>query len=368
MTNTATKPKPKFNWSAISTRLIYLTIAVGGTAGVIWLLLVLAGVFHEKVPSESTAIHRPLPAGAQTALVERLVQPRYETAVGTIKPVHESSVAAKLLARVIEVNVKAGQTVKSGDLLVRLDDADLQSRLSQAQSARDAAVALAQQTKSEFTRIQNLFEKNAVSRTEFEQAETSMRTTAAEVERANQAIEEAQVVVEYATILAPFDGLIVDKRIEPGDMVSPGQILLTLYDPTRMQLVASVRESLAVRLKVGQTLPARMDSLGYQCQATITEVVPEAESSSRSFQVKVSGPCPPGIYSGMFARLLLPLDDEVLLAVPQSAVRRVGQITLVDVVSQDQLIRRHVQIGRSLDNEKIEILSGLAVGERVLVH
>jgi RND family efflux transporter MFP subunit len=357
--------RSRFVWGP---QLGYLLVAVGGTVGVTYLLLVLAGFFHEKVPTETPAVARELPAGAQVVQVQRLVQPRFETAVGTIKPVHESSVAAKLLARVLEVNVKAGQPVQAGDLLVKLDDADLQARLSQAQAALVGAEAQASQTSSEFARIQSLFEKSAVSQTEFEQAQAAMRTAAASVQRATKAIEEARVFVEYATITAPFDGLIVDKRVEPGDTVSPGQVLLSLYDPTRMQLVASVRESLAIHLKIGQQLAARMDALGYQCQATITEVVPEAQASSRSFQVKVSGPCPPGIYSGMFARLLLPLEDEVVLAVPNSAIRRVGQLTLVDVVQNQQLIRRHVQLGRMLDDDLVEVLSGLAENESVLIH
>lgn len=368
MKTTAKTTKTRPAWSTMGPRVMYLLVAVAGTAGVTWLLLVLAGVFHEKVPSDSASTARKLPANAPTALVEKLVQPRFETAVGTIKPVHESSVASKLLARVLEVNVKAGQTVKSGDVLVRLDDADLQARLSQADAALQAAEAQAAQAASEFSRIQNLFDKNAVSRTEFDQAEAAKHTTTANVQRANKTVEEARVFLDYATITAPFDGLVVDKKVEPGDTVSPGQVLLTLYDPTRMQLVASVRESLAIHLRVGQALSARMDSLGYQCQATITEVVPEAESNSRSFQVKVSGPCPPGIYSGMFARLLLPLEDETILAVPQKAIRRVGQLTLVDVVDHDHLIRRHVQLGRNLDQDQVEVLSGLAAGERVLLH
>jgi RND family efflux transporter MFP subunit len=161
-------------------------------------------------------------------------------------------------------------------------------------------------------------------------------------------------------------GIVVDKKVESGDTVTPGQVLLKLYDPTRMQLVASVRESLAQRLEVGQTVSARLETLDHDCGATISEVVPEAEAASRSFAVKATGPCPPGVYSGMFGRLLLPLANEEILVVPAAAVRRVGQLAMVDVVHGDTTQRRHVQLGRQIDGD-YEVLAGLQAGERVVL-
>ena len=95
-------------------------------------------------------------------------------------------------------------------------------------------------------------------------------------------------------------------------------------------MVATVRESLAMGLEVGQQVAARLDSLGLDCHATISEIVPEAQAESRSFQVKVTGPCPPNVYSGMFGRIFIPLGEEEVLVVPPRAVRRVGQLEEVD--------------------------------------
>jgi len=161
-----------------------------------------------------------------------------------------------------------------------------------------------------------------------------------------------------------MSGIIVDKQVEAGDTVAPGQVLLTLFDPTRMQLIASVRESLTQRLEVGQTIGVRVDAIDKTCEGQISEIVPEAEAASRSFQVKVTGPCPPGIYSGMFGRLLIPLDEQEVLVIPATAVRQVGQLHLVDVAEDDVLRRRTVQVGR-LFGDDVEILSGLRAGERV---
>lgn len=119
-------------------------------------------------------------------------------------------------------------------------------------------------------------------------------------------------------------------------------------------------------MKVGQQIAARIDTLGYDCRATISEVVPEAQAESRSFQVKVTGPCPPNIYSGMFGRIFIPLEDEDVLVVPTQAIRQVGQLDEVDVIQGNRVNRRAVQLGRTLDEGR-EVLSGLSEGERVVL-
>jgi RND family efflux transporter MFP subunit len=341
-------------------------VAIAGSIGVAILLMVLSGVFQPKT-SEATAVqHRTIPENATVAEVQVIRRPRFESAVGTIKPIHESAVAAKILARVTEVNFTAGKPVTAGEVLVRLSDEDLQSRLKQAEAQWSSASASAQQAQSDLQRAQQLHSRNAISEAEFETALTATKTRNAELERAQRAVEESKVFLGYATIVAPFTGIVVDKQIEPGDTVSPGQPLLTIYDPAEMQLVANVRESLAMQLKVGQSIPAMLESMDHQCMATVREVVPQADVGSRSFQIKVSGPCPPGIYSGMFGRILLPLEEESLVVVPQQAVHRVGQLTLVDVVDGSNVVRCNVQIGREIDGT-FEVLSGLKAGERVLI-
>ncbi len=339
---------------------------LAGIVGVTLLLMVFAGYFHTKVDATPSARLRPPPAGAKYAVVTEITQPRYESAIGAIKPVHEANVASKILARVLEVNVTAGKKVTVGEVLVRLSDDEQRSRVQQAEANRESMAAELQLAQSEVARARQLIRSNSISQAEFDTALTRVQTTQASADRANRAVEEAKVYLDFATIVAPFSGIIVDKSVQPGDTVSPGQTLLSLYDPTHMQLVANVRESLAMKLQVGQQLPARMESLGYECLATVSEVVPKADVSSRSFEVKVSGPCPPGVYSGMFGRLMLPLEDEHLLLIPAETIQRVGQLTFVQVLTEVGLARRSIQVGRVF-KDQVEILTGLRVGEQVLI-
>ena len=342
-------------------------VLLGFAAGVTLLLLWLAGKFSPKVPAvDATAEASDSDVKDRFASAHLIRVPLTESAVGTVRAVHETTLGSRLLARVMEVNLQAGQNVQAGDILIRLDDTDLRAKLEQAKAAVSSAEAVLARASSDEKRYAELLEPRAVSRQQYDTAVASLRTAEAGLLQAKETVKEVQATLDWATIRSPIDGTVIDKKVERGDMVSPGQMLVTLYNPKRMQLVASVRESLTHRLQIGQSIGVQVEGLGKQCSGTVSEIVPEAQSASRSFQVKVTGPCPPGIYSGMFGRILIPLDEEQVLVIPRAAVRKVGQLELVEVAQQDRITRRMIRTGRTFDND-VEVLSGLRDGEKVVL-
>jgi membrane fusion protein (multidrug efflux system) len=336
---------------------------------VVVMMLWLSGKFSPKVPQAAAT----LPSSNQKidksrAVAARLItMPLTESAVGTIRAVHETTISSKLLSRVTALDLKAGQKVRQGDVLVQLDDGDLRARLQQARATVASAEAVRNQAAVDEQRVSSMLKTFVASRQEYDKAATALKSADAELNRAREAVNEVQSLLDYATVRSPLDGTVVDKRVDVGDTVMPGQVLATLYDPKRMQLVASVRESLAYRLQVGQPIGVQVDVLHKLCSGTVSEIVPEAQSASRTFQVKVTGPCPPGIYSGMFGRIVIPLDDEKILVIPARAVRNVGQLEMVDVLEEGQAQRRAIRTGRHID-DSVEVLSGLKEGEKVLNH
>ena len=353
-------PAKGAGWLA-KTMLILATFVVLTVA-----LMFLAGVFHRKVPSELPAKDKVDPSLLVLDEVRSIRRPRYETAVGTIKAVHEAGVASRLLARVMEVNVKAGQPVQQGDVLMRLDDADLQARHKQAEASLVAAKANREQAASEMSRAEALRLNKAIAASDYDRTATVLRTADAEMSRATQGVQESQALLSYATIKATMTGLIIDKKVEVGDTVVPGQVVATLFNPGKMQLIASVRESLALRLSVGQKVPGRLESLDLECEATISEIVPEAQASSRSFIVKATGPCPAGVYSGMYGRLLIPLEEEDVVVVPSRAIQRVGQLEMIRVLEDGHVLRRSIRTGRMI-GDKAEVLAGARPGEKIVL-
>jgi RND family efflux transporter MFP subunit len=281
--------------------------------------------------------------------------------------VHETAVASKILARVRKVYVAAGDQIARGDLLVELDDEDMKSIRDEAEARLEQAKATQAQAQTEFDRIERLLKQNAASKVEYDRTRTALLEANAKLQQARSALKLAETNLGYTRSISPLTGIVSDERVEEGDTAKPGQVLVDLYDPTHMQLVARVRESLTRRLKVGQPLPVRVDALGLRCEGEISEIVPEAATASRTFEVKVTGPCPPGAYAGMFGRLEIPLDSESVLVIPRSAVRQVGQLNVVQVGKGGSLERRAVQLGRTFGDD-IQVLSGLRPGEQVAVN
>jgi RND family efflux transporter MFP subunit len=357
-------------------------VFLGFAAGVVVLMLWLSGKFSPKVPETSLATEATTPKLEGRLVPVRLVQlPISESAVGTIRAVHETSIGSKLLARVVGVNLKAGQKVRAGDVLVRLDDTDLRAKLQQANATVAAAEAIYTQMAADEKRYSQLVKSRTISQQQYESTLAALQTAKANLQRDQAAVHGVQADLDAATIRSPIDGTVIDKNVDVGDMVTPGQPLLTLYDSKHMQLVASVRESLSRRLEVGQSIGVRLEGLDKQCSGVVSEKVPEAQSASRTFQVKVTGPCPPGIYKGMFGRILIPLDKEKALVIPSRAVRKVGELELVDVASNGQTGRRAVLTGRALSDDEVKmfpadllqderyviVLSGLDEGEQVVL-
>lgn len=352
-------------WRGILTKLLAAAILV---AMVVVLMLYLTGAFHPKVAAAAAEPPgRAIANDVRLTPATILTRPAIEQAVGTIRPVYQSTVSAKIMEKVTEISVIAGQKVQKGQVLVRLDDRNLKNNVQQAQSAMNSTQAKRDEAKSRYNDIKGAFDKKVATHTELSEAENAYKSAEAELTRAADAVASAKINLTYATIESPMTGTVIDKKVDVGDTVSPGQTLLVLFDPGRMQLVASVRESLALGLKVGQPIGVRIEAIGQTCTGTVSEIVPEASSASRTFSVKVTGPCKPGVYAGMFGRLQIPLDQERLLVIPVSAVQTVGQLTMVEVAKDNRLLRRAVQLGQKVGENQVQVLSGLSEGELVAV-
>ncbi|MCO5169781.1 MAG: efflux RND transporter periplasmic adaptor subunit [Planctomycetes bacterium] len=335
-------------------RLVAALRAVGPAAlaalAIVALMLWLAGTFTPQVPPGPPAAPPPPPPDVELIGVDLVSVPVVREVVGTIAAERERAVAARLLGRVEEVHASPGVAVAEGALLVRLEQAEHRARLEQAQAAlRQAA--------DRHDRLERERRAGTASEAQLVHART-------ELEAARAREEEARTVLSYTELRAPAAGTVIERLCEVGDTVTPGRTLVRLFD--RLQLVATVPESLRQRLSVGDAVAVRIDALGdEECEGRIAEVVPEADPLSRAFRVKVTGPCHPGVIPGMFGRMRVPMGERHELRVPRSAVRRAGQVALVfRAVPDGGLLRQFVQTG-AVVGDQVVVTSGLVEGDRI---
>ena len=339
-----------------------LAMWIVGGAMLVGILLFISGFFEEKIPPGDSAGTRPAPTGEGVAAVA-VDDPVIERFPGSVAAVREAVIAARIVARVQGILVQPGQRVKKGEQLVVLDNRDLESRYAQTERELEGARARLAEAKANNERIQGVAE-GAVSQSARDSAKAAYESARAQVDAMGKRLEESKVSLSYATIEAPYDAIVIDRFAEPGDLASPGRPLLGIYDPDRMRLEAWVRESIAIALKPGGKVSVFVGSLDEQVDGTVEEIVPQAEAGSRSFLVKVTLPDRENLYPGMFGRLLIEAGTVRRILVPQRALTKVGQLTFVTL---EDGTRRLVKPGRAASGERVEILAGIAEGERVLV-
>ena len=328
----------------------------------------LAGFFEEKIDPAPAKI----PAtddNSPTYVVKSILEPLIEQAAGTIRSKTETVISAVVTATISSVAVRAGDSVQLGQVLIELDTRQLEARVGQSRQAVVAARAQLAQFEQDAARLQRIYQKDpgAVSRTQLERSQSQIKTARAGLQRAQRLVDETRTGLSYGTISAPISGRVIARYAEPGDTARQGQPLLRLYDPKSVRLEAFVRESIASRLTIGRPFDVTVDALGKTFEGKVDEIVPAAEPGSRSFLVKVGLPAAPGLHPGMFGRLLIPVGEVTRRYIPDGAVIRVGQLDFVYTASSQGRVRRFVRLGRAGPANTIEVVSGLADGDKVIL-
>jgi len=340
---------------------------VAGLAVLVLVIAWLAGFFQGKiVAGQGEVAVRVLPDGAKTDIVHPIVQPYFDEAVGTLRAASRTEISSRMMARINQIKVRAGQLVEKDAELVVLDSRELESKQSQAEASLVGAEAALGRAESDYKRDVQLSQKKVLSQEQMDASTERVKMARATRQFAEQALVETKVMLSYATIRATQPGMIIDQLAKEGDMARPGEPLLTLYDPQSLRLEVPVMENLAVKLKVGQSLTVEIPARGnLKIPATVDEIVPQAEAASRSFLVKLRLPRSDDLFEGMYGRLAIPAGQRRYLCLTRSAIEKVGQLEFVDVVGPgDALERRLVKTGRGRE-DRVEVLSGLKANDRV---
>ncbi|HEV2494853.1 MAG TPA: efflux RND transporter periplasmic adaptor subunit [Terriglobia bacterium] len=334
---------------------------------------------------------KPLVDGVTVETIHLQPMPQSYEAVGTVRSATSSVVGAQIGGTVQEMRVKPGDRVRRGELLARLDDRGVRAQLAGAEAgieeSKEGLVevnetlqsATAQRTFAEanYHRYQALLAKNSVSRQEFEEAETRYKSAAAseaalaakkkQMEarggQAQSRKESAKTQFSYSRIVSPIDGIVTAKLVDAGTFVMPGTPVFRVEDPTRYRLEASLPEQLGVNVHIGQMVEVVND--GRQFGGRVVEIVPEADPGSRTVIIKIELPGDCACRSGEYAKAYLVLGQENRLTIPRQALVERGELEGVFVVdASGATTYRLVKTGKTFDG-RVEVLSGLADGERV---
>jgi multidrug efflux system membrane fusion protein len=382
------------------------------------LLMLVVGVSscgkkEEKAPEKVAAV-----TGVKVETVKTFPQEDFYEATATVSSKTTSVLSSRIMGYIMAIHVREGDRVQAGQLLMEIENREAAAQLRRAQaglreaqemlqeterliqaneSAKTAAEAEQSLAASTFNRYQALLERKSVSQQEFDEAQARYRGKTAEVERtqemlgsmqakreqvlaridqAKAEISRAQAYVDYGRIQSPIRGIVTQKQGEVGVLAAPGTPLLTLEDDARYRLEATVEESKLGKIRLGDSVRVIIDALGDQeWTGRVGEVQPTADPASRSSLVKIDLPeslikKAPGriLRSGLYGKARFAVGKKEIITIPHKAIFQRGQLVQLFVVDSSQMARlRLIKTGK-VYGERIEVLSGLGEGEKIIVE
>ncbi len=306
----------------------------------------------KKHPASQQAESLPT-VPVRVIVAQNELRPSVEEVVGTVRPKLRAAIEAKVSARIEMLLVAPGQTVKAGELIAQLDAREIQAKLDQALAVREQATR-------DLARARDLMEKKITTQAEFDSAQTRERVSVG-------AATEAETMLGYTKIVAPFDGVVTRKLADVGDLAAPGRPIVELEDPRALRFEADVPEALIGSVKLGLTCAVRLGNASESLEGKVAEMAPVADPASRTFLVKLDLPSGEAARSGQFGRVAIATGQRETLRVPTAAVISRGQVEAVFVAPNQHAQLRLVRTGKH-DAREIELLSGVTAGEKIVTE
>jgi RND family efflux transporter MFP subunit len=297
---------------------------------------------------------------------------------GVVEAVRQTVVAAQVSGAVVQLEAKAGDRVKAGQVLLRIDARAADQNAAAGDAQVQAARASLELASKDFERQKQLFQKSYISQAALERAESEFKSTQAQARAQLAQAGAVRTQSGFYVVRAPFAGVIAEVPVSLGDMAMPGRPLLTLYDPAALRVTAAVPQSVAAQTVAG--LATRIELPGLPAaSAWVTpaqvQLLPTIDPATHTVELRADLPAGvTGVSPGMFARLWLALPRRqsaagpvaTTLSVPLGAVVRRAEMTGLYVLDPSgKPVLRQVRLGRA-QGDRIEILSGLLAGERVV--
>jgi RND family efflux transporter MFP subunit len=272
---------------------------------------------------------------------------------GVVQARQRAALSARTPASVVLLPYQEGQWVKAGAVVVRLDDAASRASVAAAEAGLKAAQA-------DLDRTRSLLAKGAATPRELEQMTAAASAAEAQLSAAKDALS-------YSALRAPFAGRVAARRVNLGDVVSPGSTLVEIEGEGGLELRATVESAVAAALRPGARLKAQVDGQTAALDATVSAIAPAGDPTTHRFELKADLKAAPGLRAGLFARLLVPgLAAEPTLLVPAAAVFERGGLTGVFVAADGKARLRWIAPGARA-GERMEVRAGLEAGEHVVL-
>ena len=318
-----------------------------------------------------------------TASVDDEIFPKYEVFDAVIEAINHSTVSSRIAAEVVELNFDVNDVVPKGAVIMKFRDDEFQARVAQIQASLGAdlakkreAIARHKEAAFEAKRVKDLFKRKLLAQAALDKSNANLTAADARVQSIHAALksrmarlDEAKVQLSYTQIIAPYSGVVTERFVELGEMVSPGQNVITGISLQQLRAVVNVPQYLFDNVRSAD-LPLILVN-NRQIQSEKMTINPHADAKSHSFQIRIDfteNIEQVSVYPGMLTKVQFIVGEESIRIIPQIAIVQRSEVSGVYIVTDDAIIFRQIRLGRLLDDGKREVLAGLSVGENVAIE
>jgi RND family efflux transporter MFP subunit len=321
-----------------------------------------------EAPAPKAAAQSTTPV--ETAAIEIRDIELTTSAEAVIEAVRQSTVSAQIAGRIVELRFDVGDFVKKGEVIARIDErAVTQAEAASVAQVREAQAALAN-ARAQYERSKQLLAQKFISQAALDQTEAAYKAAQARVSALLAGAGAAATERSFATVVAPYSGVVSARLVELGEMATPGRPLMTGFDPSTLRVVATVPQAQVAAIRALGKARIEVPSVGRWVDVKSMTIVPSADPRTHTTQVRLELPDNVrGVYPGVYARAHFVIGSAPRLLVPRAAVLRRSEVTAVYVVDEQGRARlRQVRLGSAGDETLVEVLAGLQPGERVALE
>lgn len=306
----------------------------------------------------------------RTATVELREVDQTYVAEGVVEAVRQSTVAAQISGRIVQINFDVGDRVDKGQVILRIDEREVSQVLAGSQAQVDQAQANLIRTKAEYERTRLLFTQKFISQAALDKATAEYKAAQAQLANTIAGAGQAATAKGFATVLAPYGGVVSARHVEVGEMATPGRPLMTGFDPKGLRVVANIPQYKLNAVHGGTQASIEIPAFKQWIKARAVTVLPISDPHTLTTRARLDLPEGlTGVLPGMFARAHFIVGRALKLVVPTEAVLHRSEVTAVYTVdAKGTLGLRQVRLGEAAGRDGIEVLAGLKPGERVALE
>ncbi len=294
---------------------------------------------------------------------------------GQVESVQSANISTRVMGYITDIKVKTGDVVTKGQLLVTISSDDIRAKLAQADAMVASAQASYKSAEKDYQRFTNLYNQKSATAKELDNVNLQYQSSKAGVQAALQVKSEANSMLAYTNIRAPFSGVVAQKLVDAGSIANPGMPILVLEQNKNLQVSASIPESEIKFIKLQSQAKLSFKSVDKTFEGVVSEISPSSIATGGQFIIKINLPeeAQKSLSAGMYANVNIMAkernDSDKIDAVliPQTAVNTIGQMNAIYTLSNDnKALLRYVRLGKKF-GDQVEVLSGLSGDERFIV-